>query len=315
MASDPPASQVTVSAQISVAEVEAARIFDVLSENFDSTDAAVTASDDRDGQWTISLHFREPPNETAVHAVVALVAGAETANALRFETVGPKDWVAASLAGLSPVAAGRFVVHGAHDRARVPRNRIGIEIEAALAFGTGHHGSTRGCLIALDRIARQRRHRGRVNARVLDIGTGSGVLAIAAARALRCSVLASDNDRAAVRAARANARLNRAGALTEVLQAEGLCARRFRERAPFDLILANILLTPLKRLAAPMARLSAANGMIVLSGLLTAQSNAALAAYRRRGFVLDRRISREGWATLVLRHSRQRAVAARSRRQ
>ena len=142
-----------------------------------------------------------------MRALVALAAGAEAANALVFETVTAKDWVKAGLDGLPPVDAGRFVVHGAHDRTAVAANRIGIEIEAALAFGTGHHGTTRGCLLALDGIVKARRPRN-----ILDIGTGTGVLAIAAARALRRPVLASDIDPEAVGIARANARRNRAGA-------------------------------------------------------------------------------------------------------
>src|SRR5207253_1862311 len=151
-----------------------------------------------------------------------------------------------------------FVVHGAHDRARVPVNAIGIEIEAALAFGTGHHGSTRGCLLALDRIAKARRPR-----KILDIGTGSGVLAIAAAKALRRPVLATDIDAIAVRAARDNARRNRAA--IAVVHAAGVDARSLRARASFELVLANILLAPLQRLAAPMARLLAPSACVVLS--------------------------------------------------
>jgi ribosomal protein L11 methyltransferase len=311
MAPDLPSSPADVCARLSVGEAETARVFDLLAENFDSTHAAVTASDEGNGRWTIALHFHAPPDEAAIRAAVALSVGPEIAQALVFETLGPKDWVAVSLAGLSPVKAGRFVVHGAHDRACVPPSRIAIEIEAALAFGTGHHGSTRGCLIALDRIASSRRP----PTRVLDVGTGSGVLAIAAARALRAEVLASDNDLRAVHAARGNARLNRAGSLVEVIRAEGLTPRRLRERAPFDLILANILLKPLKTLAAPMARLARAGGLIVLSGLLAAQSNAALAAYRSHGFLLERRICLDGWATLVLRRPGRRTIAAHRRRQ
>jgi ribosomal protein L11 methyltransferase len=242
------------------------------------------------------VHFRDRPNETAVRALVALAAGAAAANALTFEPLAAQDWVRTSLDGLAPVAAGRFVVHGAHDRARVPVNRIGVEIAAALAFGTGHHGTTRGCLIALDRIAK-RRPRGKV----LDVGTGSGVLAIAAARALRRPVLASDIDPRAVAIARDNARLNRVGGLVEVAHAAGLGARRLRARAPFGLVLANILLDPLRRMATPMARLTAPGARVVLSGLLATQARAALAAYRPRGLVLERRIALEGWVTLVLR--------------
>jgi ribosomal protein L11 methyltransferase len=293
-------------ALLSTSEAKARHILDALAESFDSTHVVVAASEERDGRWTVSLHFREAPNETAVRALVGLAAGAETANALVFETVGATDWVQASLQGLTPVEAGRFIVHGAHDRGRVPANRIGIEIEAALAFGTGHHGTTRGCLLALDRLAK-RRPNGGGSARVLDLGTGSGVLAIAAARALHRGVLASDNDPRAVRAARANARLNRTGALVEVIRADGFTARRFRARAPFDLIFANILLGPLKRMATPMARLIGANGCVVLSGLLAAQASAALAAYRVHGLVLEHRVQLEGWATLVLRRRQLRA--------
>ena len=191
---------------------------------------------------------------------------------------------------------GRFIVHGAHSRAAIPPNRIGVEIEAALAFGTGHHGTTRGCLMALDRIIKRAKRR----PRILDLGTGSGVLAIAAAKAFRYPVLASDIDRHAAHLARANARLNRMPGLIEVVHAEGLTARRFRTRAPFDLVFANILLGPLQRLAAPMAQLIAPNARIVLSGLLAAQANAALAVYRARGLRLERRILLDGWATLVL---------------
>jgi ribosomal protein L11 methyltransferase len=294
-------SNVSFFASVSTSEAKARHILDALTESFDSTHVVVAASEGRDGLWTVSLHFREAPNETAVRALIGLSAGPEIANALVFETIGATDWVQASLQGLTPVEAGRFIVHGAHDRGRVPPNRIGIEIEAALAFGTGHHGTTRGCLIALDRLARRRPNGKGSNARVLDLGTGSGVLAIAAARALRRPVLASDNDTRAVRAAHANARLNRTGVLVEVIRADGFAARRFRARAPFDLIFANILLGPLKRMATPMGRLLGSNGCVVLSGLLAAQASAALAAYRAQGLVLEHRIPLDGWVTLVLR--------------
>ena len=304
----------SVVARLSTDQATALAIGDALTDSFEAEEVAAAWSEQPDGRWSLAVHFRDPPNETAVRALVALAAGAHAANALTFERLAAKDWVRASLEGLTPVEAGRFVVHGGHDRARVARNRIAIEIEAALAFGTGHHGTTRGCLLALDRLVKQQSSRRQANLRVLDVGTGTGVLAIAAARALRTPVLASDIDARAVKVARENAQRNRAGDIVKVVHASGLAARRFRERAPFALVLANILLAPLRRLATPMAGLVAPGGRVVLSGLLAAQASAALAAYRARGLTLERRIALEGWVTLVLRRpARRPAVAAAPR--
>ena len=301
----------SVVARLTTDWAAAQAVGDALAESFDAAEVAASSVEEADGRWSLAVHFRDRPNETAVRALVALAAGAAAANALTFEPLPAQDWVRTSLEGLAPVEAGRFVVHGPHDRDRVPINRIGIEIAAALAFGTGHHGTTRGCLLALDRIVKfQRGRRGEV----LDVGTGSGVLAIAAAKALRRPVLASDLDARAVTIARGNARLNRVGALVEVAQAAGLGAGRFRARAPFALVLANILLDPLRRFATPMARLVAPGGRVVLSGLLAAQGSAALAAYRPRGLVLERRIALEGWVTLVLRRPAGRTAVAALRR-
>jgi ribosomal protein L11 methyltransferase len=342
-------------------EKSARNIADLFAEHFAGDEIATAAVDEGQGRWRVTIYFRDPPDTAAVRALATVAAGAKAGRQLTFARVAAKDWVGESLAGLKPVAAGRFVVHGAHDRARVAVNRIGIEIEAALAFGTGHHGTTRGCLLALDRLcksmSKQRpifpspckgeapsapradggggpwARRGartptrlaaarrpppfRGRHRVLDLGTGSGVLAIAAARALRRPVLATDIDPSAVRVARANARLNRAGATVEVVTAGGVAGPRLRARAPFDLVFANILLRPLQRLASPLLKITAPGGRVVLSGLLTAQANAAIAAYRT--LALERRIEIDGWTTLVLkrhafkRHSRPRAAVARRR--
>jgi ribosomal protein L11 methyltransferase len=194
------------------------------------------------------------------------------------------------------VVAGRFVVHGAHDRDRVPGHCIGIEIEAGTAFGTGHHGTTRGCLLALDALARSRRR----PRHILDLGTGSGVLAIAAAKILRAPVLAADIDPLAVRTARGNAGNNGVGGLVTVVHARDLHAPEIRGRAPYDLVLANILLQPLQRLAAPMARRLMPNAHVVLSGTLAAQANAVLASYRSQGLMLERSFLLDGWFTPVL---------------
>jgi ribosomal protein L11 methyltransferase len=302
----------TVAARLSTDAATAQRIGDALGEHFDADAVAASAFEEPDGRWSLAIHFRDQPDEAAVRAVLASAAGIDAARALAFETLAPTDWVRKSLEGLKPVEAGRFVVHGAHDRARVRANRVGIEIEAALAFGTGHHGSTRGCLLALHQLAKRRKRKvvnapsvagasRRVRKRaVLDVGTGTGVLAIAAATTLREPVLASDIDRRAITIARDNARNNRVGAFVQVIHAAGLGAGQFRARAPYNLIMANILLEPLRGLATPMARLVVAGGHVVLSGLLAAQAGPALASYRTRGLVLVRRIPLEGWTTLVL---------------
>jgi ribosomal protein L11 methyltransferase len=301
----------TAVAKLETDEQTARKLASIFAECSEDEAVATTLVDNGGGRWTAAIHFPEPPDEKAVRALAEAAAGAAAAQALSFERVAATDWVRESLAGLQPVQAGRFVVHGAHDRARVGPNRIGIEIEAALAFGTGHHGTTRGCLLALERICKTSSARRRL--RILDLGTGSGVLAIAAARALRQRVLATDVDAEAVRVAHGNARLNRAGALIEMAQADGVERQNLRARAPFDLIFANILLGPLQRFAAPLKKLIAPGGRIVLSGLLTAQANAALSAYRP--LALERRIALDGWTTLVLRRSgRPRPPVARRRR-
>jgi ribosomal protein L11 methyltransferase len=288
-------SPVTFVARLAASQAEARRISDFLTESLDPAIAACAAFEAADDGWQVEVHFVAPLDAAKLRALIAEAAGQEHADALTCERIAPRDWIAASLAGLPPVLAGRFVVHGAHDRARVPANRIGIEIEAALAFGTGHHGTTRGCLLALDALAKRCKPR-----HVLDLGTGSGVLAIAAAKMLRRRVLASDIDRRAVRISRTNAANNHVAALVESVHAAGLTSPRIARRAPFDLVLANILLGPLQRLAAPLSLKLAPGARVVLSGLLPAHANAALSAYRAQGLALERRILLDGWVTLVL---------------
>ena len=283
----------TTIARLRADEAAAWRVADLFTLRFDPATTACAVYE-ADGGWVVALYLDRAARREAVRDLVAAAAGKAAARSLEFETIADRDWIATSLAGLKPVEAGRFVVHGHHDRARVAINRVGIEIEAALAFGTGHHGTTRGCLIAIDRILKAQRPR-----RILDLGTGSGVLAIAAAKARRTRVLASDIDRGAVAVARANTRANGVGSLIDVVHTGGLDRRIFRARA-YDLVLANILLGTLTCLAASMARLAAPRSRVVLSGLLPAQARAALAAYRAQGLALERRILLDGWVTLVL---------------
>jgi ribosomal protein L11 methyltransferase len=283
----------TTLARLACDERTARRIATLLAESFDD---AVGSAFETEGGWVAEVFFRTPPDRDAVRALAATGTGGSAA--LSFSEVDERDWIASSLAGLPPVRAGRFIVHGAHDRSRVAPNAIGIEIEAGLAFGTGHHGTTRGCLLALDAGAKRARAR-----RVLDLGTGSGVLAIAAARLSKRKVVATDIDKAALACARDNARRNSAGALVTAVQASG--CRGLDAHPPFDLIFANILLTPLLRMASTLARLVAPGGQIVLSGLVPAQANAILSTYRGLGLALRHRIVLEGWVTLVMWRGRR----------
>ena len=283
-------------------EATARAIADIVVETFDPAETAAAAfeettstTDWNSGPWVVEVYFGHAPDEAAVRALVAGVAGEAAAAALSFGHVAQRDWVTNSLAGLPPVRAGRFLVHGAHDRGRVRSHDIALEIEAALAFGTGHHGSTQGCLRMLDAILKARRP-----AAVLDVGTGSGVLALAAARALRRKVAAGDIDPVAVAAARANVRANHATPWVMPVVARGVTHPALRAGAPYDLIFGNILAKPLRRLAPALAALAAPAAQIVLSGLLARDVAGILSAYAAQHFTLTRRIDIDGWATLLL---------------
>jgi ribosomal protein L11 methyltransferase len=191
------------------------------------------------------------------------------------------------------------MVHGAHDRALRTSNLISIEIEAGEAFGTGHHGSTAGCLAAIDALARRRHFRS-----AFDLGTGSGILAIAVARRLRIPVLATDIDPRATRLAELNARRNRAGGGIRFLTAAGPHHPVIRRSAPYDLVLANILAGPLIAFARDLSRLLTAGGLVVLSGILQHQAARVAAASRSVGLVLERRLLLDGWVTLILRKTK-----------
>jgi ribosomal protein L11 methyltransferase len=306
--------------RLTIAEQVAHDLAELLTDRLADREIAVSIAETGKGTSALAIYFCRTRDREKLRAAIGAAAGGKAARALRFSRLDTADWVGESLQGLAPVEAGRFVVHGGHDRGRVPINRIGIEIEAALAFGSGHHGTTRGCLLALDRIGKSlRKPRPRTHARlrmktahILDIGTGSGVLAIATARALRRRVIATDIDPEAVAVARANVRLNRAAALVRIEKANGVSAVRLSSARGFEIIFANILLQPLLRLASPLRRRIAPGGRIVLSGLLRTQANAVIAAYRP--LALESRIDLDDWVTLVLaRRHLPRSLLRRSR--
>jgi ribosomal protein L11 methyltransferase len=286
-------------------EAAARRIAAIVVETFDPATTAAAAfgeapdpSDWNKGPWIVEAYFGNPPDEVNVRALVAAAAGDAAARAATFGRVDERDWVAASLEGLKPVRAGRFVVHGAHGRDAVKANDIAIEIEAALAFGTGHHGSTRGCLHMLDLVARKRRPRA-----ILDLGTGSGVLAIAAAKLFKRKIHAGDIDSVCVTATGANAKRNRVASFVRPVRAEGVAHPMLRAGARYDLVIANILARPLRDLAPQIARLAAPRADIILSGLIGRDVAGVAAAYGVQGIALARRIDIDGWATLLMQSS------------
>ncbi len=257
--------------------------------------------EDGSGLWEVGAYFVEPPQE----AILELFAVAFGAKSFAVSELPEIDWVAHVRRELAPVDAGRFYVFGSHDADKVPAilaegGRIPLQIEATVAFGTGHHGTTLGCLKAFDRLAGA----GFAPAWVADIGCGTAVLAMAAASVLPDAVVvASDIDRVAVDVAEANVAINNLAGRIECLEAAGFAHPRLAELAPFDLVFANILKGPLIELALPMAAHVAPGGRIILSGLLVVQAEAVTAAYLAAGFTPEAREDIGEWSTLVLRRN------------
>ncbi len=248
--------------------------------------------EDGSGIWEVGGYFQGRPDE----AGLALLAVMYDAKPFAVSKVEDKDWVSQVRRELVPVPAGRFVVYGSHDRDVIPSNKIGLEIEAAMAFGTGHHGTTQGCLLALDDLVTK----GYVATNVADIGSGTGVLAMAAASVWPCRAIASDIDPVAEMTARANVAANKLKHRVQTCTAVGFRNDLIRARAPFDLIFANILANPLKRLAPDMARFGGHGTVIILSGILNRQAKGVEAVYDGHGF---RRLAKRQigeWTTFTL---------------
>jgi ribosomal protein L11 methyltransferase len=283
-----------------------------LENLLDPAPDALTRFEDGADTWRVEAYYPSPPDAGMLAARLGDILG-RAPPPLELESVPDLNWVAISQAALPPVEAGRFVVHGSHDRGRIARGPHAILIDAGEAFGTAHHATTQGCLLAIDRLTR-----GRTFARVLDLGCGSGVLAIAAARALPgAQILATDSDAEAVAVATRNAKANGVGGRIAIFCARGLAHPWLRHAAPFDLVIANILAGPLVALAPELRAAVGTGASVVLSGLLDPEAAAVIAAYRAQGFRLAERRRIAGWSTLTLQRvpGRRPAVETRPRRQ
>ena len=250
--------------------------------------------EDDSGLWEVGAYFLEAPNAVLLDVFATAFGAAPFA----LSEIPEIDWVAKVRRELSPVDAGRFFVYGSHDADKVPADRIALQIEATVAFGTGHHGTTLGCLRAFDQLFAA----GFAPAKVADIGCGTAVLAMAAASVLPDAlVIASDIDEVAVDVAEANVAINGLEGRIECLEAAGFAHPRLAEAAPYDLVFANILKGPLVELAPDMARHVAKDGLVILSGLLVVQAESITAAYVAAGFAPQGREDLGEWSALVMR--------------
>ena len=265
-----------------------------LSEFVEPTPNAITQFEAGDG-WVIEAYYNEPPDRASLHQQLSAFTNFDVPEIAEVE-VPDENWVAISQAALPPVSTGRFTVHGSHDRDRVPRGPNTLLIDAGEAFGTAHHATTQGCLLAIDRMSRQRAF-----SRVLDLGCGSGVLAIAAARALpHAHIEASDNDPLAIAVAKSNAELNSVAGRIRFSVANGMPGRKPLQTRRYDMIVANILADPLIELAQDISEALVPGGILVLSGILNRQAADVLAAYRCRGLSRLNHQRLAGWSILTL---------------
>jgi ribosomal protein L11 methyltransferase len=256
---------------------------------------ALTLFEAHEDGWRIEAYFTELPDPSDLQTMLADMTGLDVP-AIAVEDVPPLNWVAISQAALPPVVAGRFTVHGSHDLRRVAQGPNAILIDAGEAFGTAHHATTYGCLTAIDRLTRRRSF-----GRILDLGCGSGVLAIGAARVLpKATVIATDMDPTSVEVARANMAANIAPGRIATYVATGLGHPKLRRKEKFDFVVANILADPLMRLARDIRGIIVPRGKLVLSGILIPQAPAVIAAFVAQGFALERHDRVTGWSTLTL---------------
>lgn len=278
-------------------------VFEEVFERF--AEAVTMFMEDRSGisdgecDWFLEGFSRTPPERVAIVSALSAVAAAHGIDAppLEIDRLPNVDWVLENLRDFPPIAAGRFFVHGSHWQGRPPVGAFAIEIDAGTAFGSGEHATTRGCLLALDSIAR----RG-VRRRVLDLGSGSGILGIAAAKIWRAKALCTDIDPAAVKVCAGNAANNGEAARVTAVVSDGYRNPMVGRGGPYDLVFSNILARPLCRFAPDLARHLAPGGLAILSGLLERQERMVMANHERQGLTLKRRFVIDGWATLVIGH-------------
>lgn len=282
---------------VSTTEKQAEEILDLLSEVFGEEDFAIgtTEVDEKKDIWEASVYMMAADEAEVRPRIEEALKETFPDAALLREVIPDVDWVVKSLEGLKPVRAGRFLVHGSHDRDKVRSGDIAIEIDAGQAFGTGHHGTTAGCLEVIDRVLRARTVRN-----ALDLGTGSGVLAIAVRKLRNIPVLATDIDPIAVRVAAENVRRNGITSGISTVTAPGFHSTAFSEHGPFDLIIANILARPLIKMAPQIVTNLAPGGSVILSGILASQRWKVLAAYNGAKLRHVRTIWRNGWVTIHL---------------
>jgi len=288
---------------ITTDEAGASTALDVLGTAFEDEGHAVatTEIDEDAGIWQASVYVEaESPDEMEA-AISNHLADVLPGLEVETEELPEIDWVTHSLEGLKPVRAGRFIVHGSHDKDAVRIGDIGILIDAAQAFGTGHHGTTAGCLEMLDSVIRGWPAASGYPSPILDLGTGSGVLAIAAAKITPASVLATDIDPIATRVALENMKINKVGNQVRAITAAGFHSPEIANAAPFELIVANILARPLMKMAPEISNALAPGGSVILSGILAEQRWKVLAAFNAQGMAHVRTIWRNGWVTIHLR--------------
>jgi ribosomal protein L11 methyltransferase len=256
---------------------------------------------DNGKSWLIEIFCQAKPSPREVAAALKPLGRHKA----EIDRVPDKDWLAESRRGLPEFRAGPFFFYGSHFKGKVPKNLIGLEIDAGMAFGTGRHETTKGCLLAVAKLAKTRKFK-----KPLDVGTGTGILAFGIARLLNVNVLAGDNDDDAVRVAKENAAVNKLAKQVRILKSDGYRAKAIRDGAPYDLITANILANPLIQLAPDLARVLAKDGRAVLSGLLREQEKDVLKAHEDAGLALDFRLRLGDWSVLVLRKDKAKRPAS-----